>query len=148
MGIPVVELMAPAALELCEATPSGIAPRCSRPAGASVDARGGQEYFLRGPDYLDSDRFRLDDRGGKVSIRAAPATLAARRGAAVLVALGSAATLACGVGLLAVAPVDGGPVVPLGGCLGGGLLSMAVSVPLLVTARTTFTLSSIGTYHF
>ncbi len=68
---------APAGLDLCEAAPALGTLRCAA-SGASIDARGGQEFVLHGEAFLDSQRFRLDDRIGNVTIHASPARRSVR----------------------------------------------------------------------
>jgi hypothetical protein len=139
--------MGPQGLELCEVTPAGV-EACSAPRAASIDARAGQSFVLRGEGFMDSEPFRLDEEIGKVTISASPARRSTQVFGVVLMAIGSAATLGCGIGLpVAVQSGTGAPGV--GGCLAGGLISLGVGVPLFLSqSRTTYTFSSLGTLRF
>jgi hypothetical protein len=134
-------------LKLCEVDPSGGTSGCWAPSGTSVDARAGQEFVLHGEDFLDSERFRLADQLGHVTIYASPASRSVRTFSVVLMAFGGAATLGCAVGLPVAVQSDSGTSLPFGIGLVGGLLSLAVSIPLFLD-RTTYTLSGLGTYTF
>jgi hypothetical protein len=97
-GMLTLNLDAPGGLGLCELAPAGGVTRCAG-TGASIDARAGQAFVLSGEDFIDSERFRLDDQTGSVTLHAAPARRSLRTISVVLMALGGAAALGCGVGV-------------------------------------------------
>lgn len=127
--------------------PAGGALRCSR-STRIIDARAGQEFVLHGEGFLDSERFQLDDRIGSVTIRASPASRGLKTFSLAVMAVGSAATLGCGIGL-PIAGQAGSWVTPaVGICLGGGLVALGASLPLFFVPRTTYTISGLGSFHF
>jgi hypothetical protein len=134
--MPTVDL--PGTFKLCEQAEGEL--RCVE-RGSTIDARAGQELFLHHDDYVDSERFRLDDQVGTVKFHVAPGSRGARTFSIVLMALGGSATLACGVGLPVAAQSVTGQGTAVGTCFGLGLVAFSVSLPLFFVNRTTYTLS-------
>jgi hypothetical protein len=157
LGYPMIHLVGGDRLELREAlSQSDSSLVCSAPCASSVDARAHQEFFLGGDGFLKSERFRLDDQLGAVTIYASIGTTARRIGTLVGMVFGGSAMLGCGVWLPIAAQFDGSSALPplLSTCLGGGLLALAVSIPVYLGNKTTYSWAqpdqagNLGVFHF
>jgi hypothetical protein len=83
-----------------------------------------------------------------VIINASPATTSAKTTGVVLMALGGAAALGCGIGLPVAVQSGSGTAPGVGAGLTLGLISMAVGIPVYAFNRTTYTLAGLGAFHF
>ncbi len=143
-GRPVVDLRGGARLELREAAPSGGNLVCDEGCGVAVDGRAHEEFFVGGEGILESDRFRLDDRIGRVEISVSPGSAAARTGGIVVTAIGGAAALGCGVGMPVAARADAPTPGLVATCLIGGAVAVGGGLYLLLTTRTTYAIAAHG----
>jgi hypothetical protein len=116
---------------------------CGVPCDAQLRAPALQELFISGEGVTPSKRFRLAPQALSVDVAVSRGSLARYRAGTVVTIVASVASFIGAAGLpIGVSNNDRNFQIGSGALLGVGLAGLAMGLPLLLTGRTTFTVTS------